>query len=160
MVIQFNAGEWISLIVGLSSAFVACSSIAVTAWIAISQMKQAAENVNRQLVAEVASKSRQKWLDDLRNMTSEFLSLVDPDVEEPDRDQRPRRMQIVYQIQLMLNLNEPEHQDINQHLQAVALAYEGYVRGTKEEFLNEMSFLQTAVRKTLKKTWEEVKSLN
>lgn len=126
----------------------------------------------------VISENRQKWLNDLRDLVSEFIALMQlidltfPQVHDkkeaftPENMERYNKMFVLEtKIQLMLNLKEPKHNDLLTELRNYDFINESTLTQEQREEKHESNKKATErvvqlTQEILKEEWERIKRLD
>lgn len=140
--------------------YLAIGSLVVAALAVIVQPFTAlivAKNSRQIAVRQIISPMRQAWIDRLRDRMAELLSEISEFCEKRDGGMSVKRLLLLkWQIELMLNMTETEHQNLVSLLDDVIHLSHG--QDGPGQFSAALDRTVAACRSILKIEWERVKS--
>lgn len=151
----------VAIAVGAISTIIALRQMREASDTAKQQLKAATEAAMLQYRAQVLSSNRQAWINDVRNVVSEMLAILErfrlADSREDFGFDHIERFELSrHRLRLLLNLEEAESRDINEWAKKLRILAAKNLQ-PPEEYASAAEGLQRSTAVVLKKEWERVK---
>jgi hypothetical protein len=130
----------------------------------------------RQINANVLSANRQKWIDSLRDMLAELISLLvggwvitSRGTEKGDgplgaiaadralEEKLERIVLVQWKIRLLINPSEPDHQELHRTIDAAVARLSSDEPGSSDQLRADIEKITTLAQAILKREWQRVK---